>query len=109
MRFITSFSSAGALGCEQLKNWAMMGGATEGDGRIFITYMDSIERSNLNRQFLFRNSDIGKMKSAVAAAAVQVMNNAIRIDAHTNRIGLESASIYHDEFLPEHGWCWQRA
>ena len=45
----------------------------------------------MNRQFLFRNSDIGKMKSAVAAAAVQVMNNAIRIDAHMNRIVLESA------------------
>ena len=92
---------AGALGCEQLKNWAMMGVATEGDGRIFITDMDSIERSNLNRQFFLTFSDIGKMKSDVAAAAVQAMNNGIRIDAHTNRIGLESAYIYHDEFLPE--------
>ena len=92
---------AGALGCEQLKSWAMMRGATDGDGRIFITDMDSIERSNLNRQFFLTFSDIGKMKSDVAAAAVQAMNNGIRIDAHTNRIGLESAYIYHDEFLPE--------
>ena len=89
---------AGALGCEQLKNWAMMGVATEGDGRVFITDMDSIERSNLNRQFLFRNTDIGKMKSSAAADAAKAMNGAIRIEAHTNRIGPESAHIYHDEF-----------
>ena len=89
---------AGALGCEQLKNWAMMGVATEGEGRVFITDMDSIERSNLNRQFLFRNTDIGKMKSATAADAAKAMNNAIRIEAHANRIGPESCHIYHDEF-----------
>jgi len=89
---------AGALGCEILKNWAMMGVATEGDGRIFVTDMDSIERSNLNRQFLFRDKDIGKMKSSCAAEATRVMNPAIHIESHTNRVGPESAATYHDKF-----------
>jgi ubiquitin-activating enzyme E1 len=87
---------AGALGCEQLKNWAMMGVGTT--GQIWVTDMDQIERSNLNRQFLFRDSDIGKMKSSAAAAAATVMNPAIRIEAPSNQIGPESAAMYHDEF-----------
>jgi len=49
---------AGAIGCEMLKNWAMMGVAAAGDGNITVTDMDCIERSNLNRQFLFRPNDI---------------------------------------------------
>lgn len=39
-----------------LKNWAMMGLGT--NGSIFVTDMDTIEKSNLNRQFLFRSKDI---------------------------------------------------
>lgn len=89
---------AGALGCEQLKNWALMGVATKGEGKVFMTDMDSIERSNLNRQFLFRNSDIGKMKSEAAANAARAMNPSFNIEAHQNRIGPESAHIYNDDF-----------
>ncbi|KGK36634.1 hypothetical protein JL09_g4205 [Pichia kudriavzevii] len=51
---------SGAIGCEMLKNWAMMGIATGPDGKIFITDNDTIEKSNLNRQFLFRAKDVGK-------------------------------------------------
>ena len=89
---------AGALGCEQLKNWALMGVATKGKGQVFITDMDSIERSNLNRQFLFRNNDIGKMKSDAAADAVRVMNPTIKIESQQNKIGPESSHIYNDAF-----------
>ena len=48
---------SGAIGCELLKNFAMMG-----IGNIIVTDMDTIERSNLNRQFLFRSWDVGKHK-----------------------------------------------
>ena len=48
---------AGAIGCELLKNFAMMG-----VGDMVVTDPDTIERSNLNRQFLFRSSDVGKYK-----------------------------------------------
>lgn len=49
---------AGAIGCEMLKNWAMMGIAVGADGLVTVTDMDSIEKSNLNRQFLFRPKDV---------------------------------------------------
>jgi len=50
---------AGAIGCEMLKNWAMMGLGTGPRGKIHVTDMDTIEKSNLNRQFLFRPTDVG--------------------------------------------------
>ena len=55
---------AGALGCEYLKAFALMGiGTKSGGGNITCTDNDNIEKSNLNRQFLFRNMDIGHSKS----------------------------------------------
>jgi hypothetical protein len=44
---------AGAIGCEHLKNMALMGVAA-GKGLVTVTDMDTIELSNLSRQFLFR-------------------------------------------------------
>ena len=64
---------AGAIGCEHLKNLAMMGLSSTG-GKLFVTDMDIIEKSNLNRQFLFRPWDIGKFKSSTASAAVKALN-----------------------------------
>lgn len=49
---------AGAIGCEMLKNWTMMGLACGANGSVYVTDMDIIEKSNLNRQFLFRPWDV---------------------------------------------------
>lgn len=49
---------AGAIGCEMLKNWALMGVACGPNGQAWVTDMDIIEKSNLNRQFLFRPWDV---------------------------------------------------
>ena len=65
---------AGAIGCEMLKNFAMMGISTNTNGKLVITDMDTIEKSNLNRQFLFRPSDVGKFKSNTAASKSKEMN-----------------------------------
>jgi ubiquitin-activating enzyme E1 len=70
---------AGAIGCEMLKNWAMMGVGTGAQGAIHVTDMDRIEKSNLSRQFLFRSGDIGSAKSVVAARAATSMNPALKV------------------------------
>ncbi len=51
---------AGALGCEFAKNFAMMGVSSGLVGEITTTDDDVIEKSNLSRQFLFRDWNIGR-------------------------------------------------
>lgn len=93
---------AGALGCEYLKNFAMMGVSTKLDGgQLIVTDMDTIEKSNLNRQFLFRSQDVQKCKSTVAATAAQKMNPQINVHAHTNRVGADTEDVYNDAFFEQ--------
>lgn len=91
---------AGAIGCEMLKNWAMMGLATGPKGSIHITDMDQIEKSNLNRQFLFRPQDVGKMKSDCATEAVQAMNPDLKghITSIKDRVGPDTEHIFNEDF-----------
>lgn len=84
---------SGALGCEYLKNFSMMG-----IGKQIITDMDIIEKSNLNRQFLFRNNDIGKYKSDIATKKAQQMNNTINIEYKLNKVGIETENIFDYDF-----------
>ncbi|RXM94282.1 Ubiquitin-like modifier-activating enzyme 1 [Acipenser ruthenus] len=90
---------AGAIGCELLKNFAMIGLAAGEGGNITVTDMDSIEKSNLNRQFLFRQGDVTKLKSETAALAIRKMNPSLHISAHQNRVGPETEHIYGHEFF----------
>ena len=94
---------AGAIGCEMLKSWAMIGLATGPKGYIKVADMDSIEKSNLNRQFLFRTKDVGKMKSACATSAVQAMNPDLhgKIIAVNDRVGPDSEHIFNETFWEE--------
>ena len=91
---------AGAIGCEMLKNWAMIGLATGAKGKISVADMDQIEKSNLNRQFLFRPKDVGKLKSECAAEAVQAMNPDLKgkFSILPDRVGPETEHIFNEEF-----------
>lgn len=60
---------AGAIGCELLKNYAMLDLGTGPQGMITLTDPDVIEVSNLNRQFLFREKHLRMPKSLTAASA----------------------------------------
>ncbi|XP_042517843.1 SUMO-activating enzyme subunit 2-like [Macadamia integrifolia] len=68
---------AGGIGCELLKTLALSGFRD-----IHIIDMDTIEVSNLNRQFLFRKSHVGQSKAKVAREAVLRFRPHINIKAY---------------------------
>lgn len=80
---------AGGLGCEILKNLAL-----SGIKNIFVIDLDTIELTNLNRQFLFRQNDIGKFKCEVASKFIK--KKFLDIDI---RYGTEKVQKYTKKFM----------
>ncbi|MCJ1354879.1 MAG: E1 ubiquitin-activating protein uba2 [Icmadophila ericetorum] len=68
---------AGGIGCELLKNLVLTG-----FGEIHIVDLDTIDLSNLNRQFLFRHEHIKKSKALVAKETALKFNPNVKIEAH---------------------------
>jgi ubiquitin-activating enzyme E1 len=89
---------AGAIGCEMLKNWALMGVGCGPKGHVHVTDMDRIEKSNLSRQFLFRNSDINHFKSTTAAKAAKAMNSDLKITAYQEKVASDTEHLFGDDF-----------
>ncbi|PFH51632.1 hypothetical protein AMATHDRAFT_74813 [Amanita thiersii Skay4041] len=65
---------AGGIGCELLKNIVLTG-----FGNITILDLDTIDLSNLNRQFLFRKKDVKQSKALIAAQTAALFNPNVRI------------------------------
>ncbi|XP_034482542.1 SUMO-activating enzyme subunit 2 [Drosophila innubila] len=72
---------AGGIGCEVLKN-LVLSGFTE----IEIIDLDTIDLSNLNRQFLFHREHVGKSKARVARESALSFNPDANITAHHDSI-----------------------
>lgn len=72
---------AGGIGCELLKN-LVLGGFKD----IEVVDLDTIDVSNLNRQFLFRKQHVGLSKAKVAKESAQRLNRSARIVAHHDSI-----------------------
>jgi len=67
----------GAIGCEVAKNLALMG-----IGRLIIVDNDVVEVSNLSRQMLFTDEDVGRPKTLAAREKLVKMNPWIKIDQY---------------------------
>ena len=95
---------SGAIGCELLKNLSAMAAGTRPSrgGKIILTDMDIIEKSNLSRQLLFRDVDVGKFKSTAALEAIHRFNPRVRIEAHTSKVGDDvEGGAFDDAFWSE--------
>ena len=82
---------AGGLGCELLKDLALLG-----FGNIEVIDMDTIDVSNLDRQFLFRMKDVGKPKAVVAAERISERISDVKVVSHFGRIEDKPAEFYKD-------------
>lgn len=90
---------SGAIGCEQVKNLALLG-IGSGNGKIIITDPDTIALSNLSRQLLFREENVGQFKSEVAARAAKNINPEINIEFQLNKVSNDTISaIYNQDFF----------
>ena len=77
-----------------------MSGGSHRRGMVFVTDGDTIERSNLNRQFLFTADDVGNLKSTTAAAAARRISGGggMRVKAMSERVGPDSEGIFGREW-----------
>ena len=78
----------GGIGCELLKNLVLAGFKY-----IECVDLDTIDVSNLNRQFLFRRAHVGLAKATIAAQAVSAYASDVTLVPHTG-------SIFDPEFSP---------
>lgn len=90
---------AGAIGCELLKGFALVGLGAGGGGSVTVADMDHVERSNLSRQFLFRPQDIGRPKAEVAAVAAQRLNPDLQVTPLTYPLDPTTEHVYGDHFF----------
>eukprot|EP01080_Neovahlkampfia_damariscottae_P007973 gene7973-12438_t len=72
---------AGGIGCELLKNMVL-----SGFEYIEIIDLDTIDVSNLNRQFLFRQEHVGKSKAMIAKETAYNFNPNCKIISHHGNI-----------------------
>ncbi|KAK3233715.1 SUMO-activating enzyme subunit 2, partial [Cymbomonas tetramitiformis] len=72
---------AGGIGCELLKTLAVTGFQN-----VEVIDLDTIDISNLNRQFLFRKKHVGMPKSTVAVETVKKFRPDINMIAHYGNV-----------------------
>ena len=89
---------AGALGCEYLKNFALMCISCNSNSSVTITENDNIVTSNLNRQFLFRQTDVGMSKSICACRETKIINKNISLKPYQYLLCDMTKTVFNDSF-----------
>lgn len=90
------------FGLGGLGGWAAWALACCGVGEMLLIDGDRVEASNLNRQILYSETDVGRLKAEMAAARLKAFNPAARIEAIAERLEGEAeirAAIEGHDFL----------
>jgi molybdopterin-synthase adenylyltransferase len=74
------------LGCGGIGNLVAVTLATSGIGKLTLVDADRVELSNLTRQFLFTEADLGELKCTVLAREVTRRNAQVDVSAHARHV-----------------------
>src|SRR5512142_369953 len=86
-----SDKSALVIGAGGLGGPALLVLAAGGVGRIILVEDDAVETSNLNRQPLFGEADVGARKAVAAAARLRALFPRLALDARDARFDAGNA------------------
>ena len=84
-------ASVAVVGCGGLGGLVIEALTRIGVGRLRVIDGDAFEASNLNRQLLCREADIGRQKALGAAERVAAVNGGVRVEPVVGYLGEESA------------------
>ncbi len=79
------------LGVGGLGGWSALSLACCGVGEMLLIDGDRVETSNLNRQVLYTEADVGRLKAEVAAERLGAFNSAMRLETIPERMEGEAA------------------
>ncbi len=78
------------LGVGGLGGWSALALACCGIGEMLLVDFDRVELTNLNRQVLYSEADIGRLKAEAAAEQLQSFNSRMRIEVLAKRLESEA-------------------
>lgn len=65
--------------------------AAAGVGRLVLVDDDTVDVTNLQRQVLYADDDVGRPKAECAARRLAALNPRVRLEAHVERLGADTA------------------
>ncbi|MGE5281146.1 MAG: TOMM precursor leader peptide-binding protein [Chloroflexota bacterium] len=81
------------LGVGGLGGWSALNLACCGIGEMLLIDFDRVERSNLNRQVLYTEADIGRHKAVAAADRLEAFNSSMRVEAKVQKLDSQAAIV----------------
>ena len=84
-------SRIAVLGVGGLGGWSALNLACVGIGEMLLVDFDRVELSNLNRQVLFSEADIGRYKAVAAGERLRGFNSAMRVETRLQKLDSEAA------------------
>jgi bacteriocin biosynthesis cyclodehydratase domain-containing protein len=78
------------LGVGGLGGYSALALAASGVGEMWLVDGDRVEASNLNRQVLYTEADVGLLKVEVAAARLRAFNPAMKVASTARRLGSQA-------------------
>lgn len=79
------------LGVGGLGGWSALSLACCGIGKMLLIDSDRVEETNLNRQVLYTEADIGRLKVEVAAERLRAFNSRMRLETVPEKVDGEAS------------------